>query len=110
MCDQKALYVGEEDMPDDLVVLHKACQELALAEAVAAGQAKITRVLELAAEFDAEDGVLPSAQGEDSAITGHPVTRGDRIRAVISAAVALVHHAPEEPDRPCGPCRAGPGR
>ena len=46
MCDQKALYVGEEDMPDDLVVLHKACQELALAEAVAAEQAKITRVLE----------------------------------------------------------------
>jgi len=43
-CDTKALYTGEEDMPADVVILHKACQDRAIAEAVTAERERIQRL------------------------------------------------------------------
>ena len=44
VCDMKALYTGEEDMPAGIVVLHKACQDRAIAEAVTAERERIQRL------------------------------------------------------------------
>ena len=33
VCDRKALYVGEDDIPDGIVIMHKACAEQELAAA-----------------------------------------------------------------------------
>ena len=47
--------------------------------------AALEAALKVAGEFDAEDGVLPGAEGEDAAGLGYPVTRGDRVRSAITA-------------------------
>ena len=39
VCDRKALYVGDEDIPDGTVVLHKACADQERSRAVAAAAA-----------------------------------------------------------------------
>ena len=41
VCDTKVLYVGEEDVPAGVMVLHKACQDRAIAEAVAAERERL---------------------------------------------------------------------
>ena len=41
VCDMKALYIGEEDVPAGVVVLHKACQDRAIAGAVIAERERI---------------------------------------------------------------------
>src|SRR5260221_8631135 len=45
VCDTKALYIGEDDIPDGVVVLHESCRQRETAAAVAAERERITRVL-----------------------------------------------------------------
>lgn len=49
VCDRKALYVGDEDIPAGVVVLHKACADQersrAVAAAAAAERERVTAIL-----------------------------------------------------------------
>ncbi len=44
VCDQKALYVGEDDIPEGVIVTHRACQDRLMTEAARVERDQIARL------------------------------------------------------------------